>query len=95
MDDKSKASWETFLNPETLRPNLIAASVYIAAFELLKATIVDRIKEFFTNGFDDEWVAHGPEISVGGALEESQPGLRIACVAQRKPSNRRYGHRRI
>ena len=46
-------SWEKFLDPDELRPALIAASVYIATFENLKTTIVDRIKDFYTNGFDD------------------------------------------
>jgi hypothetical protein len=44
--------WESFLDPEVLRPNLIAASMYIAAFELLKSTIVDRLKGFYTLSFD-------------------------------------------
>lgn len=52
MDEKTKTSWENFLNPEALRPQLITACIYISAFELLKATIVDRIKDLFTNGFD-------------------------------------------
>jgi hypothetical protein len=52
MTKKNQSQWETFLNPATLRPNLVAASVYIAAFELLKTSIVDRIKDFYTNGFD-------------------------------------------
>ena len=55
----NKNSWETLLNPDALRPNLIAASIYISSFELLKTTIVDRIKDFFTNGFD----RNGPHIS--------------------------------
>jgi len=57
MNHKSKVnaedSWERLLNPDELRPTLIAASVYIATFESLKATIVDRIKDFYTNGFDE------------------------------------------
>jgi hypothetical protein len=57
----STASWESFLNPETLRPNLIAASIYISTFEILKTTIVDRIKDFFTNGFDENGWRVSPE----------------------------------
>jgi hypothetical protein len=52
MNDKTRISWETFLNPTTLRSNLIVASIYITAFELLKDAIVHRIRDFFTNGFD-------------------------------------------
>ena len=43
VDDK----WEEFLNPEILRPRLSQAAIIIIAFELLKATIVDRIRGFF------------------------------------------------
>src|ERR1700744_3443874 len=43
--------WEAFLNPDAMRPALIMASLYITGFELLKDTIVDRPKGFFTNGF--------------------------------------------
>jgi hypothetical protein len=28
MNEKTPTLWETFLNPEALRPNLIAASAY-------------------------------------------------------------------
>jgi hypothetical protein len=53
MDDKTRISWENFLNPASLRANLIVASIYIAAYEILKDAIVDRIRDFFTNGFDE------------------------------------------
>ena len=43
MDNDSQAKWERFLDPEVLRPNLILASVYIAAFEVLKNSIIDRL----------------------------------------------------
>ena len=52
MRDNTQASWEAFLNPELLRPSLITASIYIATFEILKSAIVDRVKDFYTNGFD-------------------------------------------
>src|SRR5208337_3577896 len=60
MNDKYRVSWETFLNPEALRPSLIAASIYIAAFEILKTSLVDRIKDFFTNGFDQNGLRIDP-----------------------------------
>lgn len=61
MSSKTQTPWETFLNPATLRPTLIAASVYIAVFELLKNAIVDRIKEFYTSGFDQNGWRIDPE----------------------------------
>ena len=49
MSDKGqKSSLENFLTPEVLRANWITASIYIAAFELLKTAIVKRIYGFYT-----------------------------------------------
>jgi hypothetical protein len=59
MDDKTKQSWERFLNPESLRANLVAGSLYIAAFEMLKSSIIERIRDFFSTGFNQS----GPIIS--------------------------------
>ena len=53
MNDDIKTSWERFLNPETLRSNLIIASIFISAFEILKECILERPKEFYTTGFDE------------------------------------------
>jgi len=53
MDDKIRESWERFLNPESLRGNLILASLYIATFEILKNSIIGRIKDFYSAGFDE------------------------------------------
>jgi hypothetical protein len=47
MSSNVDRSWEEFLNPETMRPRLIAASIYIAVFEMLKDTIEERIRDFF------------------------------------------------
>ena len=52
MDNDSQAKWERFLDPEVLRPNLILASVYIAAFEILKNSIIERLRDFYVSGFD-------------------------------------------
>lgn len=54
MDPRVKQSWEEFLNPEVTRHRLIAASTYVAGFESLKDSIVDRIRTFFWMGFDPE-----------------------------------------
>ncbi|EJE4556939.1 MULTISPECIES: hypothetical protein [Vibrionaceae] len=59
MDKEVKASWERFLNPVSLKNNIITASVHSMAFEMLKSSIEDKIREFFTNGFDE----NGPLVS--------------------------------
>lgn len=56
MDKKVKASWERFLNPVSLKKNIITASVHSMAFEMLKSSIEDKIREFYTNGFDENEV---------------------------------------
>ena len=43
--------WEELLNPEITRERLISASLYIAAFEILKQSICDRIRDFYCFGF--------------------------------------------
>jgi len=43
---------EDFLSPAVLRSNLIVASIYIDAFDVLKSTIVERIRSFYTVSFD-------------------------------------------
>ena len=49
------------LNPDVLRPRLTRAAIFIIAFEMLKATIVDRIRNFFSVGFDAEGAHLSPE----------------------------------
>ena len=50
MDDKVRASWERALHPETLKKNIITASIFSMAFEMLKSSIIEKIEGFFTNG---------------------------------------------
>lgn len=59
MANQVEDSWEKFLNPETLRANLIAASIFITSYEILKNSIIDQIKSFYTHGFDE----NGPIVS--------------------------------
>lgn len=61
MDDKVKASWERALHPETLKTNIITASIYSMAFEMLKSSIIKKIEGFFINGFDENGMIVSPE----------------------------------
>ena len=47
----SSASWDKFLNPELLKKNFVQAGLYLAAFELLKQSLIGRPRDFFWNGF--------------------------------------------
>lgn len=46
-----------FLNADEVKFQLTTASLYLTAYELLIESIVQKTKDFFTNGFKDgEWV---------------------------------------
>jgi hypothetical protein len=61
MDEKVRASWERALHPETLKSNIITASIFSMAFEMLKSSIVEKIESFFINGFDENGMIISPE----------------------------------
>ena len=46
------AQWEEFLSPEILKDKIISASMTLIAYELLKDSIIERIKDFYSNGFN-------------------------------------------
>lgn len=52
--DKAMQSWDKLLHPQTLRTNLLLASLYLSAYEVLRGSVVNRIQSFFTCGFADE-----------------------------------------
>jgi hypothetical protein len=45
---------EKFLNPDIVKSNLILSALYLAAYELLKDSIVDRISGFFTLDYQND-----------------------------------------
>lgn len=55
--ERAQRGWAKLLNPAELRGNLIAASIFLAAFETLRASVIDRIESFFSDDFrDGEWI---------------------------------------
>jgi hypothetical protein len=73
MDKENKAKWERFLDPEILRPNLIMASIYIAAFEVLKNSIIERIRDFYFSGFDEKGWIVSPEYKENVLSNDKSP----------------------
>lgn len=57
----ARDKWEEFLDPDVLRGKLISASIYIAAYEMLKESIVGRIRNFYSSGFTSEGYTLSPE----------------------------------
>jgi hypothetical protein len=55
----NKQSWEKFLNPESLKNNLIYISLFITSFELFK----NRVEEFPLNFLAKEYDQNGPKKS--------------------------------
>jgi hypothetical protein len=57
MDDskhqKAKNDIEKITTPDTLKRNLINASLILTAFELMKTSIIDQVRDFFTSGEDE------------------------------------------
>jgi len=53
--------WERFLDPEVVRPSLFLATMFITTFEILKDSVVDRIRDFYTHGWDQNGPTVGPE----------------------------------
>ena len=45
--ENNKEQWENFLNPEIFRDRLINISMYITLYEMLKDSIINRIKNFY------------------------------------------------
>lgn len=53
--------WERFLDPDVVRPSLFLATMFVTTFEILKDSVVDRIKDFYKSGFDQTGPIVSPE----------------------------------
>ena len=51
--------WERFLDPDAVKPSLFLATMFITTFEILKNSIIDHLRNFYANG----WNENGPIIS--------------------------------
>lgn len=53
--------WERFLDPEVVRPSLFMATMFITVFEILKNSIVDRIRDFYSIAWSEDGNTLSPE----------------------------------
>jgi hypothetical protein len=53
MEPEIDASWEKFLNPDSLKQHLLAGGIYLAAYEMFKSSLVGRPRDFFWSGFEN------------------------------------------
>ena len=55
--NKAFASWDKFLNPQTLKQSLIKASVFLTAYEMFRQSLIENLRSFFSDDFKDgKWV---------------------------------------
>ena len=75
--------WEKFLDPDLVRPSLFLATMFITAFEILKDSVVDRIRDFHTNGFDETGPTVAPDyqLKVASRNKTSSTLLSIGCAS--------------
>ena len=52
--------WERFLDPEVVKPSLFLATMFITTFEILKDSVVNRVRDFYMTGFDEEGLCTSP-----------------------------------
>ncbi|MGD1276663.1 MAG: hypothetical protein ABR964_05500 [Tepidisphaeraceae bacterium] len=50
MRPEIEASWEKLLNPDSLKQQLLAGGIYLAAYEMFKRSLVRRPRDFFWSG---------------------------------------------
>jgi hypothetical protein len=67
LDQKVIQSWDKFLNPEKLKDSLVKASLFLSAYEILKESIIDKLRSFFTN----EWHLHEKTGELKGKVSKS------------------------
>jgi len=42
--------WERFLDPDAVKPSLFLATMFITAFEILKNSVIDHLRNFYADG---------------------------------------------
>jgi hypothetical protein len=63
QQERAFRSWDKFLNPELLKGNLIGASLFLAAYELLRSSIIDQLRDFYCLGFNEKGDIISPNYS--------------------------------
>jgi len=51
--DKHLKKFKHFFTPEILKQNLTIAALFIAVYDNLKESIVDKVKYFYLDGIED------------------------------------------
>lgn len=65
--------WERFLDPDVVRPSLFMATMFITTFEILKNSIVDRIRDFYSVGWSEGGSTVSSEYKTKVLLRDKSP----------------------
>jgi hypothetical protein len=65
--------WERFLDPDVVKPSLFLATMFITTFEILKDSIVDDIRGFYSDGFDEHGSTVDPEYQLEVLSKNKSP----------------------
>lgn len=65
MSNSNTDAFAAILDPKFLKTRLVHVAIFVMAFELLKSAIIDRIRDFFIDGYD------GKEFRVSDRYKES------------------------
>jgi hypothetical protein len=63
-DNKFTKDWMKLLDPEEVKFQLISSSFYITAYDILIETIVQKIKDFYLSGFDENGITLDPAYKI-------------------------------
>jgi len=63
-EDKFINDWMKLLDPEEVKFQLISSSFYITAYDILIETVVQKIKDFYMSGFDENGMIIDPKYKI-------------------------------
>ena len=79
--DKVLENWKKFLNPDVLKPHLLLCTIFITVYEMLKDTVIERLVEFYSDGFDTKGLIRGHDYENKVlALDEKRNPLRSSLT---------------
>src|SRR5882724_1228787 len=58
---KTTESWLKFLNPDSLKQNLIRSSLYLTCWEMLKQSVMEQARDFYTHQWKNGEPVPGPK----------------------------------
>jgi len=65
--------WARFLDPEVVRTQLFSALMFITTFEILKDSTVDRLRDFYSIGFDHAGPTEAPDYQAKVLCRSNSP----------------------